>query len=110
MGVESSRFLIDNKKSLDVLEVEVAPADFEGAYALDDVLNTETGEVIIESNTEIVAGKLQQIIEEGVPSFSVFFPKRDVIGEVIAQTLRKDAITKPVDALLENPLMKLNPL
>ncbi|MEP6946074.1 MAG: DNA-directed RNA polymerase subunit beta, partial [Acidobacteriota bacterium] len=82
-------------------KVEVATADFEAAFALDDVVNTETGEVIIESNTEITPAKLQQIVEEGVESFDVFFPKRDVIGEIIAQTLRKDAISKPVDALLE---------
>ena len=37
--------------------VEVSPNDFEGAYALSDVVNTETGEVIVESNTEILAGK-----------------------------------------------------
>ncbi len=81
--------------------VEVAVADMEGAFALNDIINTETGEVIIESNTEITAAKLQQIIEEGVESFEVFFPKTDVIGEVISNTIRKDAIGKPVDALLE---------
>ncbi len=81
--------------------IEVAMADLEGAYALDDVINTETGEVIIESNNEIAAGKLQQIVEEGVESFSIYFPKNDQIGEVISNTLRKDAISKPVDALLE---------
>ncbi|HEX2640862.1 MAG TPA: hypothetical protein VHL50_09840, partial [Pyrinomonadaceae bacterium] len=59
------------------------------------------GEVIVESNTEITSAKLQQIIEEGVESFTVFFPKNDTIGEVITQTLKKDAISKPVDALLE---------
>lgn len=41
------------------------------------------------------------MVEEGVESFEVFFPKNDIIGEVISATLRKDAITKPVDALLE---------
>ncbi len=56
-------------------KVEVAMADFEGAYALDDVVNTETGEVIVESNTEIVAGKLQQIIEEGIQSFRSILPE-----------------------------------
>jgi DNA-directed RNA polymerase subunit beta len=81
--------------------VEVSPNDFEGAFALDDVINTETGEVIIESNTELTPAKLQQIIEEGVSDFTVFFPRRDDNGEVITQTLKKDAITKPVDALLE---------
>jgi DNA-directed RNA polymerase subunit beta len=82
-------------------QVEVSVADFDGAFALNDVVNTETGEVIVESNGEISAAKLQQIIEEGVESLEVFFPKSDPIGEVIAQTLRKDAIGKPVDALLE---------
>ena len=82
-------------------KVEVAQNDFEGAFAVDDVINTETGEVVLESNTEITPAKLQQMIEEGVSGFEVFFPKRDIIGEVISQTLKKDAISKPVDALLE---------
>jgi DNA-directed RNA polymerase subunit beta len=81
--------------------VEVATADFEGAYALEDVVNLETGEVVVESNTEITAAMLQQMAEESVTEFTVFFPKRDVIGEIISATLRKDAISKPVDALLE---------
>ena len=45
--------------------MHIMAADLEGAYALEDVVNTETGEVIVEANTEIVAGKLQQIVEEG---------------------------------------------
>ncbi|MDM7923338.1 MAG: DNA-directed RNA polymerase subunit beta [Pyrinomonadaceae bacterium] len=88
-------------RKLKIDKVEVATADFEGAFAIDDIVNTETGEVIIESNGEITAAKLQQIIEEGVSEFSVFFPKNDVIGEVLSNTIRKDAIAKPVDALLE---------
>ena len=74
---------------------------FEGAYAAGDVVNTETGEVIVEANTEITPAKLQEIIEAGVQSFPVFFPERDDVGVVISQTLKKDTITKPVDALLE---------
>ena len=92
---------IADLRRLKKAKVQVVAADFEGAFALEDVVNTETGEVIIEANTEIVAGKLQQIIDEGVKGFSVFFPKRDIIGEVISATLRKDPISKPVDALLE---------
>ncbi len=88
-------------RKLGIERVEVSPADFEGAFALDDVINTETGEVILEANNEISAAKLQQIVEEGVANFSVFFPENDAIGNVILQTLKKDAITKPVDALLE---------
>jgi DNA-directed RNA polymerase subunit beta len=88
-------------RRLGIGKVEVSQNDFEAAFALNDVVNTETGEVIVESNTEITPAKLQQIIEEGVEGFTVFFPKKDVIGEIITQTLKKDAISKPVDALLE---------
>ena len=88
-------------RKLGIEQVEVSATDFEGAIALDDVVNTETGEVIIEANSELTSAKLQQIIEEGVESFSVFFPENDVIGSIILQTLKKDVISKPVDAILE---------
>ncbi len=88
-------------RKLGIERVEVSTADFENAVALDDVVNTETGEVILEANSELTAAKLQQIVEEGVGNFAVFFPENDVIGNVILQTLKKDAISKPVDALLE---------
>jgi DNA-directed RNA polymerase subunit beta len=88
-------------RKLGIERVEVSAVDFENAIALDDVVNVETGEVILEANTELTAAKLQQIVEEGVETFSVFFPENDDIGSIILQTLKKDAITKPVDALLE---------
>jgi DNA-directed RNA polymerase subunit beta len=84
-----------------IKEVEVDSQQFDGAYALSDVVNTETGEVIVESNNEITPAKLQEVAEAGVTSFTVFFPERDDLGGVLSQTLKKDVITKPVDALLE---------
>ncbi len=84
-----------------IAEVEIGLPQLEGAFSVADVVNTETGEVIIESNTEIAPAKLQEIIDGNVGTFSVFFPERDDLGSVLSQTLRKDVITKPVDALLE---------
>jgi DNA-directed RNA polymerase subunit beta len=101
IGKKVTKSAIRELRKLGRDKVEVSQADFEGAIALDDVVNTETGEVILESNNEITPAKLQQIIEEGVESFSVYFPEKDDIGGIITQTLKKDAISKPVDALLE---------
>src|SRR5256885_8364066 len=42
-----------------------------------------------------------EIIESDVQSFSIIFPEGDDVGVVISQTLKKDTINKPVDALLE---------
>src|SRR3989440_690596 len=49
-----------------IKEVEVDSQQFEGAYALADVVNMETGEAIVEANNEITAVKLQEIAEAGV--------------------------------------------
>ncbi len=100
-GKKITKAAIADLRRMKVDKVEIAVAELEGSYALSDVINHDTGEVIIESNTEFSAAKLQQIIEEGVETFEVVFPKNDPIGEVVAATLKKDAISKPVDALLE---------
>ncbi len=100
-GKEVTRTSLEGLRKANIGEVEIEPQQFEGAYAVADIVNTETGEVIVEANNEITAAKLQEVIEAGVASFSVFFPERDDVGVVVTQTLKKDTIAKPVDALLE---------
>src|SRR5437764_1650395 len=100
-GKEISRTSLEGLRKANIGEVEMDSAQLEGAYAASDVVNTETGEVVVEANNEITPAKLQEIIQTGVQDFSVFFPESDDVGVVIAQTLKKDTVTKPVDALLE---------
>src|SRR5882762_4207647 len=100
-GKKVTASALDALRKANIGEVEMEASQFEGAYALSDIVNTETGEVILEANNEINAAKLQEIAESGVKSFSVFFPERDDVGVVVSQTLKKDTISKPVDALLE---------
>jgi len=100
-GKDITRTSLEGLRKANIGEVEIEAQQFEGAFAVADVVNTETGEVIVEANNEITAAKLQEIIEAAVPSFSVFFPEGDDVGTVITQTLKKDTISKPVDALLE---------
>ena len=82
-------------------EIEIDVQQLEGAYAIADIVNTESGEVLLEANNEITPAKLAEIMEASVESFSVFFPERDDVGPILSLTLKKDVITKPVDALLE---------
>jgi DNA-directed RNA polymerase subunit beta len=100
-GKKITNSALDAMRKGHIREVEVDTAQFEGAFSLGDVINTETGEVILEANNEITPAKLQEIAEAGVATFRVFFPERDDLGVVLSQTLKKDVITKPVDALLE---------
>ena len=82
-GKKVTKLALSDLRRLKKDRVQVSVNDFEGAFSLSDIINYETGEVIIESNTELTAAKLQQIIEEGVESFEVFFPRNDIIGEII---------------------------
>src|SRR5688572_20257330 len=84
-----------------VSEVEVDSSQLEGAFTVADIVNTESGEIILEANNEITPTKLQEIVEASIKNFAVFFPERDDVGPVLSLTLKKDVITKPVDALLE---------
>jgi len=84
-----------------VSEIEVDTTDLEGAWAASDIVDTTTGEVLLEANSEITADKVAKILESGVIEMTVFFPERDDVGTVISQTLRRDSITSPSEALIE---------
>jgi DNA-directed RNA polymerase subunit beta len=81
--------------------VEIAPNDLEGAYVAADVIDTDTGEVLIEANHELTTTIVGKLMEAKIPSFEVFFPELDDVGNVISMTLRKDGVKQQNDALLE---------
>src|SRR5205085_6110616 len=58
-------------------EIEVDVTDLEGAFTAADVVDTSTGEVLLESNTEVTADKLSKMLDAGVAEVHVFFPERD---------------------------------
>src|SRR2546425_1126227 len=84
-----------------VTEIEVDISDLEGAWVASDVVDTTTGEVLLEANSELTADKLSKILDSGVVELSVFFPERDDVGVVICQTLKRDAVKTPQEALIE---------
>jgi DNA-directed RNA polymerase subunit beta len=84
-----------------IAEIEVDVTDLEGAWAASDIVDTTSGEVLLEANTEITADKVSKILESGVIELTVFFPERDDVGTVISQTLRRDSVVSPSEALIE---------
>src|SRR5438477_1575951 len=95
-GKEVSRTSVEGLRKANIGEVEMDTAQFEGAYAASDVVNTETGEVVVEANNEITPAKLQEIIQTGVQNFAIFFPESYDVGVVIAQTPKMETGSKPV--------------
>src|SRR5437667_5237233 len=84
-----------------ITQVRAALADLEGAYSVADVVNRQTGEVLLESNKPLTAELWQAFAEGGITEVDVFFPERDDIGVVLSRTLDKDAIRSSKEALIE---------
>src|SRR6202161_3111606 len=79
----------------------VSVADLEGAYSVADLVNRQTGEVLLEANKPLTAEIWTSLAEAGITSVDIFFPDRDDVGVVLSRTLDKDAIKSPREALIE---------
>jgi DNA-directed RNA polymerase subunit beta len=84
-----------------ITQVEIEAAELDGAMTAADVVDTSTGEVFMEANQELTSDKLHKIVEAGITNIDVFFPERDDMGNVITNTLRRDSVRKPEEALIE---------
>jgi len=84
-----------------ISQIRAALADLEGAYSVADVVNRQTGEVLLEANKPLTAELWQAFAEGGITEVDVFFPERDDIGLVLSRTLDKDAIRSSKEALIE---------
>ena len=100
-GKKITASVYNHIKQAKVERFEVNPEDLEGAFAVSDIVDTNTGEVIVETNNELTQNIIRSIIDAGVPELPVFFPERDDIGVVLSQTLRKDTIKTTQEALIE---------
>ncbi len=49
-----------------ITEIEVDIVDLEGAFTAADMVDTKTGEVLLEANTELTADKLAKMFDAGI--------------------------------------------
>src|SRR5690606_38524679 len=83
---------VEALKKAGVEAVELADAEREGAFSANDIVDPNTGEVILESNEELSERIIAMAQEAGVAAIEVFFPEKDEVGPVLSQTLKKDPI------------------
>ena len=84
-----------------VERVEISPHDLEGAWLMADVVDMESGEVLAEANNEITPVLIERFTEAGIQQIRVTFPERENVGTILNQTLKKDSIRTPEEALIE---------
>ena len=92
---------IEALKRAGIASVELAPEELTGAFAVADVVDPETGEVILEANEELTPRIVSMAQEKEVGAIEVFFPEQDEVGPVLSATLKKDPIKTHEEALIE---------
>jgi len=87
------------KAGVTTLEV---PAEFLVGRALgEDLIDTETGELIASANDEITEELLEQIQQSGAEEFTTLYANELDRGDYLSQTLRNDSTASQLEAQVE---------
>src|SRR6059036_3990587 len=100
-GKKISAAIVAALEKAGVETVPVDPEEIEGAYAIADIVDTRSGEILAEANEKIGGKAIDEVIARGLASFEVFFPGESEIAMILSDTLRKDPVKTPEEALVE---------
>ncbi|MDY0397373.1 MAG: DNA-directed RNA polymerase subunit beta [Desulfuromonas thiophila] len=81
--------------------IPVSEEDVLGRVAACDVIDTQTGEILLECNQEITEAGLQLLRERGIDQVEVLFIDNVYVGSYLRDTLLQDSVKTPEDAIIE---------
>ena len=84
-----------------ISRISVDEEEIIGAVSAGDIIDDETGEVLLESNETITEEKLAILIEKGVAEFPILFIDGLNVGPYLRDTLLVDKVETEEEALLE---------
>ncbi len=88
-------------KKAGIDRIEVVDEARAGAFAAADLVDPETGEVLLEASEELTERAISMAQEKNIEYVDVFFPETDEVGAVIRDTLKKDSVKTHEEALVE---------
>src|SRR5690349_15210821 len=96
-----TRAAIKKLKASKLERLTIEPAELIGKVSAEDVIDKETGEVLLECNEEVTETTLERIRAAGVTEFKVLFIDGLNVGSYLRDTLIADKITTTEDAIME---------
>jgi DNA-directed RNA polymerase subunit beta len=91
-------------KKLRDSKIDRLPVDVEelvGKVAAHDVVDKETGEVVLEVNEEVTEAKLEKLREAGIEQFKILFIDGLNVGSYLRDTLLAEKVKTTEDAIME---------
>src|SRR3984957_18624605 len=82
-------------------EIPIAPEDVTGRVSAHDVIDSTTGEVLVQCNEELSEETVEKLKTHGVRKIEVLYTEDPPGGGPLRLTLAQDKLEKPEDAILE---------
>jgi DNA-directed RNA polymerase subunit beta len=96
-----TRAAIRKMKEAKLERMPVEVDELIGKVAAHDVVDPETGEVLVEVNEELTEQKLERLREAGIESFKILFIDGLNVGSYLRDTLLADKVKTQEDSILE---------
>ena len=94
--------VVDGKEQqVDVGEVPVLPEELLGKISAYDIVDMETGEILVECNEELTKDAIARIEERGIEDFEVLYIDGKFVGSFLRDTLAVDKISTKEEAVIE---------
>ncbi|MET1257319.1 DNA-directed RNA polymerase subunit beta [Aliikangiella maris] len=92
---------IRDLESAGIERIEIPSEYLIGRAVAKDIIDKETGEILVEANSEVTDELLAKISEAGINEFETLFTNDLDCGPYISDTLRIDPTTTELEALIE---------
>jgi DNA-directed RNA polymerase subunit beta len=101
---KNKKFTTTIMKKIEDAKIKRFPIDRElvvGKIAATDIVDLETGEVLVECNEELTEDKLDLLVNKKISEFKVLFTDRINVGTYLRDTLLQDKVATKDEALIE---------
>jgi DNA-directed RNA polymerase subunit beta len=100
-GRKFNKAIIRQLEQAHVTEIPIGAEDVVGRISAHDVVDSTTGEVLLQCNDEVGEQALEQLRQHAVRRLEVLFTEDQPGGGPLRLTLAQDKLTTPDDAVLE---------
>jgi DNA-directed RNA polymerase subunit beta len=100
-GRKFTRTAIKQMEAAGIKQIPIAPEEVVGRVVAHDIVDSSTGEVLLECNQEVTPEKLKQLRDRNIQEIEVLLIDDLFLGPSLRNTLLQDKINTPEEAILE---------
>src|SRR3990172_2836288 len=100
-GGKLTRAVVKRLKSLGIKEIPMTKGELVGRAVLNDVVDPNTGEVLVERNHELTEEIINKILHSGAEKFTLLFIDNIQVLPVIRDTLAIEKVASKEEAIVE---------